>query len=53
MRLIAATLVSFALATPAFGQSDQSGLKTAKGTPVLSLDDVRSVSPALARVASV
>src|SRR3954467_5269526 len=49
MRLIAATLVSFALAAPAIGQGDQSGPKTAKGTPMLTLDDVRSVSPALAR----
>src|SRR4051812_1723230 len=49
MRLIAATLVSFALAAPAMGQGDQSGPKTAKGTPMLTLDDVRSVSPALAR----
>ena len=49
MRLIAATLVSFALAAPALGQGDQSGPKTAKGTPMLTLDDVRSVSPALAR----
>src|SRR4051812_34146777 len=49
MRLIAATLLSFALAAPAFGQGNQSGLKAAKGTSMLSLDDVQSVSPALAR----
>ena len=49
MRLIAATLVSFVLAAPALGQGDQSGPKTAKGTPMPTLDDVRSVSPALAR----
>jgi len=49
MRLMAATLVSFALAAPALGQGDQSGPETAKGTPMLTLDDVRAVSPALAR----
>src|SRR3954453_8516802 len=49
MRLISATLLSFALAAQALGQSDQSGPKTAKGTPMLTLDDVRPVSPALAR----
>src|SRR3954469_17383129 len=48
MRLIAATLVAFALAAPALGQGDQSGPKTAKEAPMLTLDDVRSVSPALA-----
>src|SRR3954470_4734294 len=49
MRLMAATLVSFALAAPALGQGDQSGPKAARGTPMLTSDDVRSVSPALAR----
>jgi len=37
MRLIAATLVSFALAAPALGQGGQSGPKTAKGTPMPTL----------------
>src|SRR5215207_9649801 len=49
MRLITATLVSFALAAPAFGQGVQSGSSPDGGATMLTFDDVRSVSPALAR----
>src|SRR4029434_2927790 len=49
MRLIAVTLVSFAQAASAVAQGDQSGRKTARGTPMPTFDGVRSVSPALAR----
>lgn len=49
MRSLTATVLSFVLVSPALAQTAPTGGRPVNSSPTLSLDDVRSVSPALAR----
>jgi 4-carboxymuconolactone decarboxylase len=51
MKLLAATLLSFALSAPALAQADRTVSTPLPGTSAISAADIQSVSPALGRYA--